>query len=144
MSTNFTDITDLVRKYQVKTDKKQDIEGVSLPKEAEPLGQENIEIKEVVENKVDEEVRPYVQPTSETINLPPDLKKLGIQHVSSTKFPSYKNIKLPISDEKVVVGLRAPITSSIRWLATLAVYLLAKAHLGLKVVGGKVIRVFKN
>lgn len=141
MANNFTSIDDLILKY--KTNKKSDNISVSN-KEAEPVSPEKIEIKEVVEHKVEEEVRPFVSPRHETIELPPDLKKLGLKSVSNSQFSSYKNIKLPISDEKIVVGLHAPITSSLRWLATFAVYLLAKAHLGLKVVGGRVIRVFKN
>lgn len=142
MANNFTNIDDLIQKY--KGNNISSDEEISLPKEAEPISSEKIEIKEVVEHQIDKEVRPFVSPRQETIELPPDLKKLGLEPTSSTQFPDYKNIKLPISDEKIVVGLKAPITSSLRWLATLAVYLLAKAHLGLKVIHGKVIRVFKN
>jgi len=143
---NFTSIDDLIRKYQINTDKDvgEDEDGISLPKEAEPVTSEKFEVKEVVEHKVEEEVRPFVSPRHETIELPPDLKKLGLTSDPSTKFPSYQNIKLPISDEKIIVGLHAPVTSSLRWLATLAVYLLARVHLGLKVVGGKVVRVFRG
>ena len=131
MAKNFTPIDDLVNQ-------------VSLPKEVEPIGAEKFEIKEVVEHKAEEEVRPFVSPRQETIELPPDLKKMGLQSTSSSQFSSYQNIKLPISDEKVVVGLHAPVTTSLRWLATLAVYLLARVHLGLKVVHGKVIRVLRS
>lgn len=145
MANNFTNIDDLVQKYKSNSNINNSYnEEISLPKEAEPISSEKIEIKEVVEPQVDKEVRPFVSPRQETIELPPDLKKLGLQPTSSTQFTDYKNIKLPISDEKVVVGLKAPITSSLRWLATLAVYLLAKAHLGLKIIHGKVVRVFKN
>ena len=131
MAKNFTPIDDLVNQ-------------ISLPKEVEPIGAEKFEIKEVVEHKAEEEVRPFVSPRQETIELPPDLKKMGLQSTSSSQFSSYQNIKLPISDEKVVVGLHAPVTTSLRWLATLAVYLLARVHLGLKVVHGKVIRVLRS
>jgi hypothetical protein len=117
---------------------------VSLPKEVEPIAAEKFEIKEVVEDKPEEEVRPYISSRAETIELPPDLKKLGLQAVQSTKFPGYKNIKLPLSDEKIVVGQKAPVTSSLRWLATLALYILGQAHLGLKVIHGHVIRVLKK
>ena len=44
---------------------------------------------------------------------------------------------------KIVVGQKAPITWSIRWLAAFDLYILAQAHLGLKVVRGRVIRVLK-
>ena len=120
-----------------------DLLGAGLPKEAEPIATE-FEIKEPVEHSPEEEVRPFVSPRAETIELPPDLKKLGLQAVSHSQFPSYKNIKLPLSDETIVVGQKAPITSSIRWLATFALYILAQAHLGLKVVHGHVIRVLKR
>lgn len=116
--------------------------GFGLPKEAEPIATE-FEIKEPVENNPEEEVRPFISPRAETIELPPDLKKMGLQAVSNSKFSSYKNIKLPLSDEKIVVGKKAPITSSIRWLAEFALFILAQAHLGLKVIHGRVIRVIK-
>lgn len=119
---------------------------ISYPKESEPisLAKETIEIKEVVEHKPEEEVRPFVTPRAETIELPPDLKKMGLQAATTTQYPSYSNIKLPISDEKVVVGLHAPITTSLRWLATFAFYLLQMAHLQLRVIHGKVVRVIRR
>jgi len=43
----------LVQKYKSS---KIDEEAVSLPKEAEPIGTEKFEIKEVVEHKVEKEV----------------------------------------------------------------------------------------
>lgn len=137
MAKNFTAINNLVRKYKSS-------DRISMPKEAEPVSAEKFEIKEVVEHRAEEEVRPFISPRQDTIELPPDLKKMGLQSTSSTQFKSYQNIKLPIPDEKVVVGLHAPITSSFRWLATLAIYLLARVHLGLKVVHGKVIRVLRS
>ena len=133
---NYTAIDDLI-------DKTKNNAKVSLPKEAEPVSAE-FEIKEPVEHNPEEEVRPFVSPRAETIELPPDLKKLGLQAVSQSKFTSFNNIKLPLSDEKIIVGQKAPITSSIRWLATFALYILAHAHLGLKVVHGHVIRVLKK
>lgn len=133
---NYTAIDDLV--------KNKNSDKISLPKEAEPVAVEKFEIKEVVEHKPEEEIGLYISPRAETIELPPDLQKLGLQPVQSTKFPSYKNIKLPLSDEKIIVGQKAPITSSLRWLATLALYILGQAHLGLKVIHGHVVRVLKR
>lgn len=130
---NYTSIDDLLEKNK----------NISLPKEAEPIASEKFEIEEPVEDNVEDEVRPFVSSRAETIELPPDLKALGLEAVTHSKFPSYKNIKLPLSDEKIIVGQKAPITSSIRWLATFAIYILAQAHLGLKVVHGRVIRVLK-
>lgn len=127
--------------------KKQNGQSISKPKEAEPiLGKpETYEVKEVVEHEVtDEEVKQHVTVRPETIELPPDLKKLGVQSTTTTGFPSYQNVKTPLSDDKVLTGLHAPITSSLRWLATLALYLLQKAHVGLKTIHGHVVRVFKS
>ena len=134
---NYTAIDELVEKNKNR-------DKVSLSKEAEPIAAEKFEIKEIVEHEPDEEVEKFISPRAETIELPPDLKKLGLQTVSTSKFPSYKNITLPLSDEKIVVGQKAPITSSLRWLSTLALYILGQAHLGLKVIHGHVIRVLKR
>jgi hypothetical protein len=134
---NYTLIDNFIKKSQPP---------ISKPKEAEPASpkSEKIEFKETVEHKLEKQVTPYVQVRKETIELPPDLKKMGLQSSSSTNFPSYQTVVLPISDDKVYQGLHAPISSSLRWLATLAIYLLRKAHLTLKVIHGHVIRVMRR
>lgn len=117
----------------------------SFNKEVEPLvKKESFPIKEKVEHEIeDKEVASYIKIRPETIKLPEKIKQLGGQtKFTTSKFASYQSVNLPISDEKVVVGLKAPITSSFRWLATLAVYILKMAHLQLKVVKGKIVRVF--
>ena len=141
---NFTSIEDLIKKYQSTTTQST---ATSYSKESEPVIKkpEVGEIKEVIEHEVnDKEVEPFISLRAETIKLPPDIKKLGVESITTIKFPSYQNIKLPISDEKIITGLQAPVTSSLRWLATLANYLLKKAHLQLKVIHGKVIRIIKS
>jgi len=117
---------------------------VSLPKESEPILKKEIEYQETVELEPSPEVTSYIQKGAETIKLPPDLKKMGIQTSSTSQTTGYQNIKIPISDDKVVVGMKAPITSSLRWLATFALYLLHQAHLSLKVVHGHAVRIFKK
>lgn len=139
MANNYTPIDDLENKVQER-------QAVSKPIEVEPitLTKESAEIKEVVEHQPEKEVRPYITPRHETIELPPDLKSLGVQSTTTTNFPAYQNVKLPISDDKVLVGLNAPISSSFRWLATLALYILRMAHLSLKRVHGHVVRVLQR
>jgi hypothetical protein len=137
MASNFTDVSEMV-----KNNKKNHPVSVSYSKESEP-GADFSQIKEVVEHEPAPEVEKFVTPRAETIELPPDLQKLGLQPATTTQFPTLQNVKLPLPDEKIVVGMHAPVTSSLRWLATFAVYLLARAHLSLKVVGGKVVRVIK-
>lgn len=115
-------------------------------KEAQPALRktEISEVKEVAEHKVEEEVRPYVSPRAETIKLPQEIEKLGVQPSTTTSFPTYQNIKTPLPDEKIIVGMQAPITSSFRWLATLALYILRLSHLTLKKIHGKVVRVISG
>jgi len=118
---------------------------VSPPsKEVEPIPKKEIEFKEIKEKEVEEEVRPHLIKREETIELPPDIQKLGLKPIPTIDFPQYQNIKLPLSDDKIIVGLHAPISSSLRWLATLALYLLKKTHLSLKVIHGRVVRVLRR
>lgn len=120
---------------------------ISKPtKESEPSVSvpENTYLKEVVEHQIEEEVKPYVSPRAETIELPPDIKKLGVHPSTTSQFSTYQNVKLPLADDKILPGLHAPITSSLRWLATLAIYILRHAHLGLKKIHGRVVRVVNS
>lgn len=135
---NFTPIDDLIKKMQPQSS--------GLPKEAEPIPgpSESLHLQEAVEHEPSEEVKPYVQPRAESIKLPSDLSMIGLQPFSSTQFSSYKNVKLPISDEKIIKGLHEPITSSYRWLAEFAVFILRQAHLALRVVHGKIIRIVRS
>jgi len=135
MATNYTPIDDLVKKAKASR--------VSLPKEAEPMTRplEVPVLQEVVEHEPPQEVREYVEAKPETVKIPPDVKKAGVEAVSVPKFQTYADVKLPITDDKVIAAMHQPITSSVRWLATLALYLLRQAHLKLKVIGGKVVRV---
>lgn len=138
---NFTKIDDVLKKNNQSTTSSFFKEG-----EPGPVTKESFdEIQEVVEHEPDTETKPFISPRSDTIELPPDLIKLGVQSSNSTNnFSTYQNVKLPISDDKVIIGLHAPVSSSLRWLATFAIYLLARAHLGLKVVKGHVVRVLKS
>ncbi len=142
---NYTSIDYLVEKYQQsKKVPSGQAQMSSKPKEVEPplSPKEYVEIQEVVENeKIDKEVKPYIKVKKETIKLPPDLKKMGLQPTTSAKFTKYQNIKLPISDEKVLKGLKSPITSSLRWLATFSEYILKQAHLNLRKIHGRVVRI---
>ncbi len=144
MSQNYTPIDDLTKKL-----KGPSIHSSSYAKETEPplkkreaIGHtvEKSEIHEVIEHQVDDEVKPYVSVRKETIELPADLKKIGVHEVVETKFPSYQTVTLPLSDDKVYQGLHEPISSSLRWFAELCLYLLKRSHLTLKNIHGKVIR----
>ncbi len=139
---NYTPIDEIVKKYE------EEIEKYSATIESEPIqeeppihGAEYSEMKQVVEHEPDKEVEKHVRKRHEKVRLDKELKGAGVETTEHIKFQQYDDIKLPISDENVLKGLHKPISSSWRWLSTLAVYILKKAHLTLKKVGGKIIRV---
>ena len=116
----------------------------SQSKESEPLAGKE-EIKEALpEVEVSKEIsQAGVKPITETIELPPDIKHLGVS-ATGTAIPvvtALPSVKLPISDQKVVQGLHRPISDALRWLAVWCLKKLRKAHLALKMLHGKVIRV---
>ncbi len=81
----------------------------------------------------------------DTIELPPDIKKLGVTHIGSTTpvvvSAPLPQVTLPISDQQIEAGLHAQIISSLRWLALWCIRKLKIAHIKLKEIHGKVIRV---
>jgi hypothetical protein len=97
---------------------------VELPKELKEIGVEQI---------------------SGTIELPPDVKKLGVTAVNQSQpvvsSPALEAVALPISDDTVVKGTHEGVTNALSWLATWCLKRLRKAHILLKVVHGKIIRV---
>lgn len=117
---------------------------ISKPLETEPTRstEEILRVQEAVEHIPEKEILPYVKARPEVVKLPPDLKKAtGAETIQSTKFPSYQDLALPLSDEKIEQGIHKPVTSSFRWLAELCIYILKQAHLTLKTIHGKIIRV---
>lgn len=120
----------------------------SQGKETEPLTnhQETIKVQEIVEKELkDNELDRHVEIKPESVKLPSDLKKIGVQNTqASPDFSSYKNITLPLSDEEVMAGLQEPVSTSKRWISEFAKWLLMRVHLVLKKVHGKVVRVIKH
>ena len=143
MAHNFTAIDDLVKKHN-----ELKYRTGSVAKEFDmPLSSlESHEIGEDAEQEtVSPEVDQYITPKSDSIQLPPDLKKLGLETEESKQFNEVLNrIKLPISDDKIMEDLKAPPSESKRWYATILMYILERAHLTLKKVGTKVVRIFKT
>lgn len=81
----------------------------------------------------------------ETIELPPDMKKLGVTPAGTstpvTVTTALPPVTLPISDKEIITGLHAQILDSLRWLAVWCMRRLKKAHIALKNIHGKIIRV---
>jgi hypothetical protein len=112
--------------------------------EKENIGSESVEMHEVVEHEPDPEVKEYVEVRQETPEVPPDMKKLGVQASTPQNFTGYQKVQLPISDDQILQGKKQPITDSIRWLAEFCIFLLKQAHIQLKIAHGKAQRVFKK
>lgn len=140
MATNFTPITNLIDKYNAMK-----YGAGSMTKETLPLAQnEQVGREEIVEREpAQKPVSHYVTPHAESIKLPPALKELGLEEVNENEFPKVSSVRLPITDEQILKDLQAPPTESRRWYATFFLYILERAHLTLKRVGTKVIRVMK-
>lgn len=80
----------------------------------------------------------------DTIELPPDVKRLGVTHAGQTtpsSVTALPAVVLPISDPQVVAGLHQHVSNALRWLAEWCIMRLKKAHVALKIIHGKIIRV---
>ncbi len=104
------------------------------------------EMHEVIEHEhePDPEVEKYLNVRKETVEVPPDLKKIGVQASTPQHFTGYQKVQLPISDDKILQGQKKPVTDSLRWLAEFCIFLLRRAHIQLKIAHGKAQRVFKR
>jgi len=117
-------------------------------KEAEKVTQEaSVKIEEISPEAV---LAPEVETAGvtkigETIEFPPDITDLAggqsastlpLQTSSRTAVPA-----MPISDDLIYAGSRKSITNTIKWLAEWCIRKLKMAHLILKNIHGKIIRV---
>ncbi len=135
---NHTPITDLIQKRLYVGNPAKE----SFPARSDS---ERAPLQEIIEHKdVDEDVKKHIDIRQEKIEVPEDLKKIGVESVSHPQFTTISDVKIPLEDEKVMTGLHAPIYTSLRWLSLLCMYILQQGHITLKNVGGKVKRVNKR
>ena len=66
-----------------------------------------------------------VQPT--TVTIPQPVAQMGVIS-AGTNVPAAPAVALPLTDDQIAVGLKASITSSIRWLAEWCVLRLKQLH----------------
>lgn len=79
----------------------------------------------------------------ESMEIPPDVRKMGLTP-SGANVPvasQTPQVTLPVSDQAVYQGLHRDFTNAVKWLAVWCIRKLQKAHLALKNVHGKIIRV---
>ena len=95
---------------------------IELPKEAKEIGMEKIH---------------------GVIELPPDIKNIGVTHSGpqAPVFATSATISLPLSDDKILQSAHYPLTSAVKWLSVWCLKRLRSAHLVLKKIHGKIVRV---
>ena len=143
MAQNYTSIDGLVQKHN---EMKYGAGSISKEFDIPTPSLEIDELEKPTEQKTSlGETNEYVTPHTETINLPPDLKKIGVKTEDEDQFKEAMNkVKLPISDDRIMEDLKASPSESRRWFATILLYILERAHLTLRKVGTKVVRIFKT
>lgn len=143
MPQNFTSIEDLVREHMAM---KYGAGSQSKEMDIPPSPHETHDMQEFSEQETQNAKTHVTSKTDDTITLPPDLKSIGIETNNENELfqATLNKIKLPISDEKIMEDLQAPPSESKRWFATILLYILERAHMTLKKIGKKVVRVFKT
>ncbi|NTU73283.1 hypothetical protein HGB07_03885 [Candidatus Roizmanbacteria bacterium] len=144
MSSNYTPIDDIVEAFlDKKNEMSRPIETEPFATLSEPLSLDEVkEVEEIKEQDVVSDESSYIEVKRNDIEVDDELQQHGVQPTSTDPQEIDPTASL-LADEKIVKGLHAPISSSLRWLATLALYLLQRSHYTLKVVRGKVMRVKK-
>lgn len=83
-----------------------------------------------------------VQKVHGEVQIPAPVSQMGVKQAGPTAPVSGQvAVTLPITDDQVLKGLHANIFEAIRWLAEWSIRRLKMAHLALKKVGGRIIRV---
>lgn len=103
---------------------------------------DHIEMHEVVEHEVSPEVADYVEEQKDLPEIPKDLQDIGVEATQKpVQYPHHQTIKVPLTDEQIIQASKAPMDSSIRWLAEFCKRILHRANIRLKVAEGKATRI---
>lgn len=82
--------------------------------------------------------------THEEIELPPSVKEMGVTKIpEQANLPQAAPVLVPLADEQILQGTSpvAPVWASLTWLAQWCLRQLKKAHVKLKKIHGKIVRV---
>lgn len=115
-----------------------------MSKEHEILLSSEEPIEAVKEFQIPKEVSPHLQPVSETVELPPDLKQAGVTippQDMPVVAPAQTGPSLPLTDDQIGQGLQADLTTSFRWLAEWCLKQIRLFHMHLSKVGEHFMRV---
>ncbi|MGB4966064.1 MAG: hypothetical protein WBO77_03075 [Microgenomates group bacterium] len=101
------------------------------------------EIQEAAKNEQPQQpnVHDYVQINSSVPTIPADVAAAGVQVAPSVVSANEPLLELPLPDEQIPAALKKPVSSGLRWIAEICLYMLRKAHLKIKTIHGKVMRV---
>lgn len=80
-----------------------------------------------------------IHPTS--IPVPTQIAHMGVKPVGANIPMPTAATALPITDDKIALGLAKSIKESFRWLAEWCIRRLKQAHVGLQSIHGKLVRV---
>ena len=113
-----------------------------------PRSEQSFELTKPQDDLVSAEVKEAgVEVTPESIELPPDLTKIGVHPLGASQPFLHQGgakttiMSVPLSDPQIVAGLHASILSSLRWLAEWCILQLKRAHVQLRIIKGKIFRV---
>ncbi len=145
---NYTPIDGLLEEY-LKASPKSSV--ISITKEGEPITiaaevapKKDFILTEAEPKVEDKEVKEFVEMTKNEPTLSPELKKAGLNVVESSSLDPKHKITLPITDDKILEGLDKPMNTSWRWLSEFARFFLLQAHISLKKIHGKVVRIIQR
>ncbi|MBI4130554.1 hypothetical protein HY468_04510 [Candidatus Roizmanbacteria bacterium] len=101
-------------------------------------------IETVPEFQIPKEVSPHLKKVGETIELPPDLKQMGVTNApqyTPVTAPAQNTPQLPLTDDQIGAGLQSDFSTSFRWLAEWCLKQIKRLHMHLAKVGAHFIRV---
>lgn len=80
--------------------------------------------------------------THEELELPPQVKQMGVTQIETEiNLPQTVPMVVPLADEQIVKSTGASVWASLTWLAQWCLRQLKKAHVKLKKIHGKIVRV---
>lgn len=109
--------------------------------EHEPATTASEAIHRVVEHAPSEEVGRNIDYRPETVTLPKELEKAGVESTAHPIFASIDPEHLPLTDSEIIKAKKLSPSRSIRWLAENCLKVLKKTHQTLKLIHGKVVRI---
>ena len=112
-------------------------------KEKETLIRQDEASLEAVRQEIEltPEIKKVVEIRQEEIELPPPLPKMGVTQTGADLSVNLSSVNLPLADEKILSGRKAPITDNLRWFVEWCFKQLTKFHIRLKKINGRIVRV---